>query len=386
MDLEPALETHGPDSGPDKSQPDKSQPDKSQPDQGSGKASPDSSSKSSPDPSPEPSKGGESNGEDSDPSGNGLCDDLESHECVQEAPKGWRGPTRVNHAEKARDLEECESATPSADILFENWSAKPAACFGCSGTVNLPPCGEVDVVGFTQVDESVTPTQCIRSSILTQSAIPYDTCISMDSQIANFGSRVTHIGFRSPQALHKNVSCSAPSPEKKIRPPEAQTYWRVCDLPKEELSCKEAGMKCLKKRTEAAEPACIFSTSKTECPASSIYSNKIETASHFEDTRGCTDCALELVPGNLPDDFTCHPRIRYFEEEHSDCSPEEDSVGEIGSLEKVCLTRQELKIYGYRSLFIDRTHVRYSGYCKSQGWKPNGELKPKKWVTICCNF
>lgn len=377
----PGLPTHEPGSGPDKSQPDKSQPDK-----GSGKATPDASSKSSQDPSSEPSEGEESNSENSDPAESGTCDDLESHECVQEAPKGWSGPTRVNHAEKPRDLEECESATPGADVLYEDWSAQPAACFRCSGTVNLPPCGDVEFVGFTQVDESVIPTQCIRSSILVQAAIPYDTCISIDDQIANFGSRATHIGFRSPQALHKNVSCPAPSPEKRILPPEAQTYWRVCDLPKEELSCKAAGMKCLKKRTEAAEPACIFSTSKTECPASSIYSNKIETTSHFEDTRGCTDCTLELVPGNSPDDFTCHPSIDYFEREHGDCSPEGHSGNVNDSLEEVCLTRQELEIYEYRALFIERAYVRYSGHCRSRGWKPTGELKPKKWVTICCNF
>lgn len=315
------------------------------------------------------------------------CEASTSHECLPSAPTGWDGPFRVNQARDPKALQPCESAVESADLLYQNWKAQPATCEGCDTANVIPPaCKDVQLVGLAHVDGS-DPFKARNSHReIGRVAIPHQRCHFVRDLLDQLPEKPDYFQYRTRGAIHNKVHCDEPSTNKTVPSPTADTYWRVCADTQAKLRCNDARETCLTKRSEVPEPGCILGPGKTECPKSTIYKHRIETTSHFEDTRDCSACSVELQPGTASYDFECVGKIHYFDESHPQCEPDEPS-------EKVSALPDPARFYSVASLNRQNLYLktadlraRYSGQCKGEGWEPIGDIHAKGHVTICCNF
>lgn len=353
---------------------------------------PEKSDNASKDPTPskdsDSSKNASPNASDQSQDGDDTkgCETLDAFECVKQAPTGWMGPFRINGAAKLKDLTDCTAATPGADVLYQDWSAGPATCDSCRADTILPRCKPVQLVGY-HIDDVNHPElpSCVDRNLVGRVEIPFETCAPIDQLIQDIGPRVIELDFKVQKAEHRQVSCDTPKGSKSIPPVDAKKFWKVCTNPTGLPGCKTAGMKCLEKRIEGPEPACIFSTTQTECPENSPYREKLATVSQFEDTRSCSDCKAELVKGNSDDDFECEAQMEFFERAYPGCASDApSSTPDPDAVSSLCFKSGSFS-GEFGEILITRRKPKYSGYCKKVGWEPIGEVRPKAWVTVCCS-
>lgn len=370
----------------------------SQPDSGSQSAADDTLSSQEPEPSkkePEQESGLPDSGastpkstpdSESKKSDEPTCEDLDTHECVQRAPSGWQGPFRVNHASKLGRLKACDSAIPGVEALYEDWSAKPASCYGCQASVTLPACKEILMVGFRENTTQHLPSNCTPSLKTGETVVSYDTCLSTRGLANKLPSATQYIGFVDQGTVNKDVGCEKPMIQKSVKPPEAKTYWRVCETAQASLRCRDAEKTCIKKRKEAPEPACIVRSEDTECPSSSSFRNKVETVSSFDDSRDCSECRIKLWDPKNESDFRCEPNVYYYDRAHPQCEPDEPSESHsTNDTNDGCKDVRSLD-ERLNSIKVFPAMPKFSGRCRGSGWEPVGEIKAKASVTICCNF
>lgn len=352
-------------------------------DQPSGGQSPDPSEEESKEPEPSAQESPEATqGSESDPG----CEELAGFECSKQAPTGWMGPFRVNQASTIESLAACEAATPSSDVLYEDWSAKKAACDTCRAELVLPKCRPVYLVGYhTNGNNNPEIPACVSGNEVARTYITYDYCVPINSLFEEIlPEKVRELDFFVPGPVHRNASCTSPKASMSLPPIEAETYWRVCSNAQDMPKCKASGMKCLAKRTESPEAACIYHAGEVGCPQNSPYQKKVATVSQFEDERGCSECTAELVEGNQDDDFECEAHLEYFERGFPNCNPGDPSgTPDPEAVSNLCLkASQFLEDFGH--IYVTRSEPKYSGHCNAGGGEPIGEARPKAQITVCC--
>lgn len=313
-----------------------------------------------------------------------ACEDIDSRECVQAAPKGWQGPFRINHASKAKSLAKCKHGAYGEELLYENWRADEAGCFNCGGEVQLPPCKEVSLVGFRYLDDTMFP-ECEANKKLGSATISFETCTDVHRLVNTIPGSSGAFGYEVPGTVHKRVTCEAQEPTKFLPRIEAETFWRVCENPKKLPGCKAPDMACLDKRKALPEPACIVKAEKAQCPAGTVYQNKILVASKLDDSRNCSDCRVELIEGTQPDDFECEADVSFYDQAYPDCPPGKSTSGLDNSEVPDICHRAHNFLQTKDFIYIKPVKPKYSGYCKGYGWEPIGTVKATQWVTMCCN-
>ncbi len=220
--------------------------------------------------------------------GDGLCP-VQTHACMQAAPKGWSGPVAVHQAAFDPEVREpapppCGAAYPDAATAgFEGLSAEPASCECACGNANGTACENSTSLRYWGDDATC------GEGIAQVVTIFASACNTLPAQFDGNGNY-------SAEPLTAVGGACAPSTGETLEPATWSWQSQACDGA---TIIQDAG--CADNRVCAPLPEspdaamCIWQAGEHECP------DPFDTARTFydgiDDGRGCETCSCSAPNG-----------------------------------------------------------------------------------------
>lgn len=307
---------------------------------------------------------GTSSGEKGD-TGEELCSEagIDRH-CAPVAPPKWSGPIALAQAPNLKGLGNCDAQAAAVEELFDEVTAAPARCVGCSGRLNLPELGVLQLVEFK--NDECSKKQAVRRIDLNPSE-----CVRVPRW--NGSGREPYWGFDLGPTTGK-LTCRPTNPKPSLPEVEKKAVFRGCRVERKER-CEAPDETCIQK-SEA--PTCVYRPGSHDCPAPYDEEQKVLYAA-VEDSRGCSECNSKYTPGGLEP----RGRVQFFD--GPSCAQhqfrEEKRVGQLPGL---CRNDTRIEESGWLYIRSEPSAAEFSGSCDGVGWQPEGTVKAIDPITLCC--
>lgn len=327
-----------------------------------------------------PSTSADSQKEDESP----ACETLESHRCVPATPSGWSGPILPQRSEDPKALLGCDgearafASSPSVkdNRYVRKVQAEPAQCGACELRFDLGEC-EPPQLMRCKVDPA-RPSKCQDFDISASPRELSGSCQRIDQGGVRAGE--TAMGVRPGSPKRKQPICELENAAKVIvEAPVFPDYFRVCPQKALPPTCPSS-QQCVRAEALGTGPRlseiCVVKKGEHACPREGYRKRRVLYGS-LSDDRGCRPCEVKHEKGAL----RCVHDLRLASRDKSGSCENTTAL----QASELCLTEEDfLSRLAPWSILEQGREVTYSGSCTVKPSKPQGQVRLKDPLTLCC--
>lgn len=211
----------------------------------------------------------------------------DTHQCLPSAPEGWTGPSIRADGLFGATQPVCPDGFETLTTGFHELIAG-GSC-GCScGAPSDVTCSDPAIEGRDgDIDLSVcfatcTGDYCTRQELTTQNCTTISPAVEARDNLRWEPSLVT------------GGQCDSGTISNDLEEPSFVAQTSLCTLAQDQGGCSEDNACAPKAPQEFGGQTCIFQEGVHECPADSIYSERLITFASYDDQRSCDTCDCTL--------------------------------------------------------------------------------------------
>lgn len=330
------------------------------------------------------------------------CGTMKDSVCLQRVPIDWYGPIQPQRSSRFEDLTPCEAPglqfdsaaagrvdyggskstqlpDANANIYVDSLKGAEATCTSqCTSELEIGTCAPMT---FIMKKYDAATGKCGDMILDAMAPIIENTCEHQDPRW--LPSNDIAIGAIPPQPLQGEAICKAAgSVTADVPPPEVGQYYRVCAGEEEYEGQCPAGQICTRfserdSRNRVAM-GCIYKKGDVACPTGAYNAFRVLLYGQAEDERGCSECQVEHKKGELRCDYDIKLAAN---------TPDANCAGGVSTrAEDICLSQKDIAMDANGAAAVQGTYLElnYTGTCSAKASEPEGKIKLKEPVTLCC--
>ncbi len=279
-----------------------------------------------------------------------------THQCVPSSPEGWSGPAIRSEAVAGLPLD-CPTGFEANEMLGGQGAINESGSCSCScGDTTSLSCSPGLIEGRNGPYDLFTCFAECTGDYCTQQFLSDGVCTSILPTVAAGDVLTRWVGRVT------GGSCSPGELTQNFDEPSFESQTRLCTAEVAEGECDDSKVCAPKPSDGFSENMCIFREGTHECPADSMYTERVVTYDGTEDQRSCGSCSCSVPYGRdcgqvdlYSDDSTCgNPlpasnapcnedallsgRAKFTKSASKACSAVEESPDVVGSVTGVGAT------------------------------------------------
>lgn len=288
----------------------------------------------------------------------------EDRQCVPKAPVGWFGPVGLLQSSNASDTRVCKAHSGEISELFDEVSAPAAECKGCEPRLEYPESLRAQAVEYSA-------SSCSDSSQVASLPMGDWFCRRLEP---DGDGKQAHWKMIAPK-VEGELKCVGGNRSSSKLPIVKKNYFRGCEVERKG-TCAAQDQVCTKK---GVGPTCVYRPGDVACPVE--YSARKEVLfAGFEDSRGCGKCEGVMKKQGS---WTPQGKISFYQAANCIASSKRRSL-DLSELGSRCDSESVRAKKEWNFAQLELTQPKFEGVCETKGWEPEGEVKGKDPVTVCC--